>query len=179
MNPPGVVGDQIAQRIGRIIATLAGFVDIGFQHIAGQIGIVLQTRQTGQQLAAARMNEESGRNAGIRITQKVVDGRPSGNPMRVGGLQVEAKFFVLPRHGLASAFTAEDIRTGDEREQFPFLPKVPVVIPLRARMGIAGQQIFPKMLRGGKHFVLRQHLLDGLRMALRGLQKRAMCSSRI
>ena len=74
---PGSAGDQIAQRVGTVIAADAFLVRIHFEDVLRTAGIVLEGGETLDQSRTAAMNEERGWDAGVRITEAFEDFGPA------------------------------------------------------------------------------------------------------
>ena len=114
LQSPGFFADEIAQGIGGVIATGAVLAEVGFEKVAGAIGIVLERREAGEQAAAARVKEQSGRDVGVRIPQALTDGGPTGDAVHRGGAQAEAEVAILLGDRIARAFAAEHVRARAE-----------------------------------------------------------------
>ena len=127
--------DQVTERVRRIVTAHAVLVDVGFEHVAGTIGVVLQVRQCFEQALTAPVDEKRGQDAGFQIAQALEDGRPAGDAVHVGSSQAQAQFAVLFRHGITVAFAAEHVRARDEPGKHPALF---VRVPKTIRFGAVG-----------------------------------------
>jgi hypothetical protein len=154
-------GDEIAQGIGRVVAANAFFVEVGFEDVAGAIGVVLQVREGFDQAAAAGVNEEGGKHAGIRVAQALQDGGPVGHAIRGRRLEAEVEVAILAGDGGAAVFVAEDVGAGDEAGETPGLEVVPQTIALGTGFGKARSQRFGQVLGAQIDVMTGEQGLDG------------------
>jgi hypothetical protein len=66
----GPGGDEVAERICRIIPTNALVIHVSFEHVLGAVGVVLECGEGFEQPGAAGVNEKAGANAGGGIAAR-------------------------------------------------------------------------------------------------------------
>jgi len=112
-----LVGDQITEGVGGIVATETILIRIHLEDIFGPVGIVLKTGNGLKEAGAAAVDKQRGFDPGRRVAEAAEDGRPAVHAVGVVGAKADAQVGILPGDGEAIALAGEEVPAGDEAAQ--------------------------------------------------------------
>lgn len=107
-------GNEVTEGIGGIIAAEAFLVDVGFEHIGGMIGVVLEEGQAIEEVLATLMNEERGLDAGGGVAKALLDFGQALNAIGMGGADGNAEAGVMGVKRTAIKTVTEEVAPGGD-----------------------------------------------------------------